>query len=164
MEWINVGIREQTRSSFGRNWQALSHMAGNANARSRSPSSTAFQGCPFHQRILAPSSLPLCGSDGAAPRPQWPVSNRAYSVCDLGFLHECVDEPDYNDGAQNDHPIGNLDARYRCFRLNHSMSFLPDRKWRLRHHSPLPASGSTLGKLNFTGGLGPSFQPIRGLP
>jgi hypothetical protein len=42
-------------------------------------------------------------------------SNRAYSVCNLGFLHECVDEPDYNDGAQNDHPIGNLNARYRRF-------------------------------------------------
>ena len=26
----------------------------------------------------------------------------------------CVDDQDYNDGAQNDHPIGKLDARYRC--------------------------------------------------
>ena len=25
----------------------------------------------------------------------------------------CVDDQDYNDGAQNDHPIGNLNARYR---------------------------------------------------
>jgi hypothetical protein len=30
-------------------------------------------------------------------------------------LYECVDEPDCNDGAQNDHPIRNLNARYRCF-------------------------------------------------
>jgi hypothetical protein len=37
------------------------------------------------------------------------------SVWALGFLHECVDETDCNDGAQNDHPIGNLNARYRCF-------------------------------------------------
>jgi hypothetical protein len=37
------------------------------------------------------------------------------SVWALGFLHECVDEPDCNDGAQNDHPMGNLNARYRCF-------------------------------------------------
>ena len=26
----------------------------------------------------------------------------------------CVDDQDYNDGAQNDHPIGKLNARYRC--------------------------------------------------
>ena len=25
------------------------------------------------------------------------------------------DEEDYNDGTQNDRPIGNLNARYRCF-------------------------------------------------
>jgi hypothetical protein len=37
------------------------------------------------------------------------------SVWALGFLHECVDETDCKDGAQNDHPIGNLNARYRCF-------------------------------------------------
>ena len=30
-------------------------------------------------------------------------------------MHECVDEKDYNDGTQNDPPIGNLNARYRCF-------------------------------------------------
>jgi hypothetical protein len=26
----------------------------------------------------------------------------------------CVDDQDYNDGAQNDNPIGKLNARYRC--------------------------------------------------
>ena len=26
----------------------------------------------------------------------------------------CVDDQDYNDGAQNDHPIGKLNAGYRC--------------------------------------------------
>jgi hypothetical protein len=26
----------------------------------------------------------------------------------------CVDDQDYNDGAQNDHPIEKLNARYRC--------------------------------------------------
>ena len=26
----------------------------------------------------------------------------------------CVDDQDNNDGAQNDHPIGKLNARYRC--------------------------------------------------
>ena len=26
----------------------------------------------------------------------------------------CVDDQDYNDGAKNDHPIGKLNARYRC--------------------------------------------------
>jgi len=26
----------------------------------------------------------------------------------------CVDDQDHNNGTQNDHPIGNLNARYRC--------------------------------------------------
>jgi hypothetical protein len=30
-------------------------------------------------------------------------------------VHGRVDEQDYNDGTQNDPPIGNLNARYRCF-------------------------------------------------
>jgi len=30
-------------------------------------------------------------------------------------VHGYVDEQDYNDGTQNDPPIGNLNARYRCF-------------------------------------------------
>jgi hypothetical protein len=29
-------------------------------------------------------------------------------------VHGCVDEQDCNDGTQNDPPIGNLNARYRC--------------------------------------------------
>jgi hypothetical protein len=36
------------------------------------------------------------------------------SVWDLDFLHGCVDEQHYDNGAQNDHPILNLNARYRC--------------------------------------------------
>jgi hypothetical protein len=43
----------------------------------------------------------------------------------LGFLHECVDKQDYNDGAQNDHPIGNLNARYRCFPAKPFHNFPP---------------------------------------
>jgi hypothetical protein len=43
-----------------------------------------------------------------------PVPNRGFFVPRRRPLHESVDEPDYNDGAQNDHPIGNLNARYRC--------------------------------------------------
>jgi hypothetical protein len=30
-------------------------------------------------------------------------------------VHGHVDEQDHNDGTQNDPPIGNLNARYRCF-------------------------------------------------
>jgi hypothetical protein len=33
---------------------------------------------------------------------------------DFGFLRGSIDEPDYNDGDQNEHPVGNLNARYRC--------------------------------------------------
>jgi hypothetical protein len=29
-------------------------------------------------------------------------------------MGECVDDQHYNDSAQNDHPIGKLNARYRC--------------------------------------------------
>jgi hypothetical protein len=38
-------------------------------------------------------------------------------VATLGPIssHECVDDQDYNDGAKNEHPIGNLNARYSCF-------------------------------------------------
>jgi hypothetical protein len=28
---------------------------------------------------------------------------------------ECVDNPDYDDSRDNEYPIGNLNARYRCF-------------------------------------------------
>jgi hypothetical protein len=35
--------------------------------------------------------------------PQSPVS-----------MDQCVDDQDYNDSAQNDHPIGKFSARYRC--------------------------------------------------
>ena len=33
----------------------------------------------------------------------------------LDLLYEVANEQDYNDGTQNEHPIGNLSARYRCF-------------------------------------------------
>jgi hypothetical protein len=36
--------------------------------------------------------------------PQWAASS----------MDGCVDDQDYNDGAQNDNPIGKLNARYRC--------------------------------------------------
>ena len=29
-------------------------------------------------------------------------------------MDECVDDQHYNDSAQNDHPIGKFNARYRC--------------------------------------------------
>ena len=29
-------------------------------------------------------------------------------------MDRCVDNQDHNNAAQNDHPIGNLNARYRC--------------------------------------------------
>jgi hypothetical protein len=34
-----------------------------------------------------------------------------------GSVHGVVDEEDYNDGTQNNHPIGNLSASYGCFSL-----------------------------------------------
>ena len=39
-------------------------------------------------------------------------------------------------------------------RLNHSMTFLPGRKWRPRHHSPLPVSGSSRANPNGWDGWG----------
>jgi hypothetical protein len=36
------------------------------------------------------------------------------SVWDLDLLHGSVDEQHYDNGAQNDHPIRDLNARYRC--------------------------------------------------
>jgi hypothetical protein len=40
-------------------------------------------------------------------------------------LDGCVDDQDYNDGAQNDHPIGNLNARYRRLLAKPFHDFLP---------------------------------------
>jgi len=59
----------------------------------------------------------------------------------LGFLilHECVDEQDYNDGSQNDHPIGDLNARYRCFPAKPFHDFRPQigrLSWRPRRLHP----------------------------
>ncbi len=40
-------------------------------------------------------------------------------------MHGVVDEQDYNDGSQNDPPIGNLSARYRCFAFKPFHDFPP---------------------------------------
>ena len=39
--------------------------------------------------------------------------------------HQSVDEQDYNDGTQNDRPIGNLNARYRRFLIKPFHDFSP---------------------------------------
>jgi len=39
---------------------------------------------------------------------------------------EFVDNPDYDDSHYNEHPIGNLHARYRCFLIKPVHDFLPD--------------------------------------
>ena len=41
-----------------------------------------------------------------------------------GSVHGVVDERDYNDGTQNNHPIGNLSADYRCFSLKPFHDFI----------------------------------------
>jgi hypothetical protein len=62
------------------------------------------------------------------------------------FLHECVDEQDYNDGTQNDRPIGNLNARYRRFLIKPFHDFSsPDRP------PPLAASSVASSYRNNTG-------------
>ena len=53
------------------------------------------------------------------------------SVWDLGLLHEFVDEQDYNDSAQNDHPIGKLNASYRCLFAKPVHDYPPILKQRL---------------------------------
>jgi hypothetical protein len=40
-------------------------------------------------------------------------------------VHEIVDEQDYNGSTQNDPPIGNLHARYRCFLVKPFHEFPP---------------------------------------
>ena len=42
-------------------------------------------------------------------------SDGASSAYGLSILHECVDEQRHDRGKQDDHPIRNLEARYRCF-------------------------------------------------
>jgi len=48
------------------------------------------------------------------------------SMCD-----EFVDNPDYDDSHYNEHPIGNLHARYRCFSAKPFHGFPPDRPYQL---------------------------------
>ena len=38
---------------------------------------------------------------------------------------ECVDNPDYDDSRDNEYPIGNLNARYRCFSTKPFHGFSP---------------------------------------
>jgi hypothetical protein len=38
---------------------------------------------------------------------------------------EFVDNPDYDDSHYNEHPIGNLHARYRCFSAKPFHGFPP---------------------------------------
>jgi len=41
-----------------------------------------------------------------------------------GSVHGVVDEQDYNDGTQNNQPIGNLSVSYRCFPLKPFHDFI----------------------------------------
>ena len=43
----------------------------------------------------------------------------------------CVDDQDYNNGAQYDHPIGNLNASYRCLLVKPFHDFPPILKQRI---------------------------------
>ena len=50
----------------------------------------------------------------------WPPSRQgiAFHPSDLvkmASLDKRVDNPDYDNSRQNEYPIGNLNARYRCF-------------------------------------------------
>jgi hypothetical protein len=54
----------------------------------------------------------------------------------------CVDDQDYNDGAQNDHPIGKLSARYRCLFAKPFHDYPPIFKQRLtKGEAPTEGSG-----------------------
>ena len=46
-------------------------------------------------------------------------------------MHEFVHEQDYNDSAQNDHPIGKLNASYRCLFAKPVHDYPPILKQRL---------------------------------
>src|ERR1700745_1267474 len=52
-----------------------------------------------------------------------------------------VDNPDYNNGHQNEYPIGNLNARYRCF-LAEPFHGLPPRWGPLTWQPPMPLTHS----------------------
>jgi len=55
----------------------------------------------------------------------------------------CVDDQDYNDGAQNDNPIGKLNARYRCLFAKPFHDYPPIFKQRLRKgEAPTEGSGA----------------------
>jgi hypothetical protein len=45
---------------------------------------------------------------------------------DAASVHGVVDEQDYNSGTQNDQPICNLNASYRCFAAKPFHGFPPD--------------------------------------
>ncbi len=57
----------------------------------------------------------------------------------------CVDDQDYNDGAQNDHPIGKLNARYRCLFAKPFHDYPPIFKQRLtKGEAPTEGSGPSI--------------------
>ena len=57
----------------------------------------------------------------------------------------CVDDQDYNDGAQNDNPIGKLNARYRCLFAKPFHDHPPIVKQRLtKGEAPTQGSGRVL--------------------
>jgi hypothetical protein len=53
---------------------------------------------------------------------------------------EFVDEQDNNNGAQNEHPIGNFNARYRCFLVKPFHDFGPQLSPPASSSSPLATS------------------------
>ena len=61
----------------------------------------------------------------------------------------CVDDQDYNDGAQNDHPIGKLNARYRCLFAKPFHDYPPIFKQRLtKGEAPTEGSGPDIVALS----------------
>jgi hypothetical protein len=50
------------------------------------------------------------------------VASNRYEIINAAKSHS---HPDYNEGAQNDHPSGNLNARYRCFAAKPFHDFSP---------------------------------------
>src|SRR5215475_6923059 len=61
----------------------------------------------------------------------------------------CVDDQDYNDGAQNDHPIGKLNAGYRCLFAKPFHDYPAIFKQRLaKGEAPTEGSGPSIVALN----------------
>jgi hypothetical protein len=62
-------------------------------------------------------------------------------------MNERVDDQDYNNGAQNDHPIGNLNARYRCLPAKPFHDFPPRFQRRLTKDEARPMAVNFAGIL-----------------